>query len=310
MLGFRDLGVWSQSKRAQQALAMKTINRVQPYSTLSCLRSIALVLSSLFAAVCPALAQATGTATGQEPRPQATAKPADAKKAAKPAFTLSIKSQPILNVSLKAEKAQLSAIGEAISKRLKVPVFVGTGMEHELISTEFSELTLEPAMRLLAPSVYIDYEIRTDSASLPRPLAIYFYGADQSEPPVTAVVRGSNQSFLIEGDTEEGAETESDDQKEEEAPLKVSYSNMLLSVTAKKQPLVVVLLKIGEHLGVPVDIQNQTEETVDLNVSKLPVEDVLRQLSPNIQLFLRADLAHSERRALRVILPEPPKPTQ
>ena len=32
--------------------------------------------------------------------------------------------------------------------------------------------------------------------------------------------------------------------------------NKLLSVKAKKQPLSLVLLKIGEELGIPVDIQN------------------------------------------------------
>ena len=314
MLGFTDLGVRGQSKRySKHSVApMKSSNRVKPFWTLLCARCIALALLSLFATVLSLQAQPAASAGGQDVRPQAPAKTAEAKPATKPPFTLSIKSQPILNVSLKAEKARLSEIGEAISKRLKVPVFVGQGMEHELVSTEFSELTLEPAMQLLAPSVYIDYEIRTSSNGPPRPLAIYFYGADQAEPPVTAVVRGSNQSLLIEGDTEEGVESESDDpqKKEEEPPLQVSYTNMLLSVKAKKQQLVFVLLKIGEHLGVPVDIQNQAEETVDVNISKMTVEDVLRQLSPNIQLFLRADLAHSERRALRVVLPEAPKPTQ
>jgi hypothetical protein len=291
---------------------MKIINRVKPFLTVLCARCVALSLVSLFAAIQSLQAQPAGGSGGQEPRPQATAKTADAKLATKPAFTLSIKSQPILNVSLKAEKARLSELAEAISKRLKVPVFVGSGMEHELVSTEFSELTLEPAMRLLAPSVYIDYEIRTGSTGPPRPLGIYFYAADQAEPPATAVVTGSNQSLLVEGDTEEGVEAESDEQqkKEEEQPLKVSYASGLLSVKAKKQPLVLVLLKIGEQLGVPVDIQNQTEEVVNVEISKMSVEDALRQLSPNIQLFLRADLAHAERRALRLVLPEPAKTTQ
>ena len=291
---------------------MKIINRVKPFLTVLCARCVALSLVSLFAAIQSLQAQPAGGSGGQDPRSQATAKTADTKLAKKPAFTLSIKSQPILNVSLKAEKARLSELADAISKRLKIPVFVGSGMEHELVSTEFSELTLEPAMRLLAPSVYIDYEIRTGSTGPPRPLGIYFYAADQAEPPVTAVVTGSNESLLVEGDTEEGVESESDEQqkKEEEQPLKVSYASGLLSVKAKKQPLVLVLLKIGEQLGVPVDIQNQTEEVVNIEISKMSVEDALRQLSPNIQLFLRADLAHAERRALRLVLAEPAKQTQ
>lgn len=247
----------------------------------------------------------------QDPKPAQTgeqaAKTGETKTAPKPRFTLSVKTEPILNISLKAEKAMLAEIGESLSKKLKVPVFVGPGLKSELISTEFSELTLEPAVQLLAPSVYVDYEIRTAAGELPRPLGIFLYAANHGEPPLTAVVSGSNQSLLIEGDTEDGVEPANEDQRkrEEEQPLRISYVNGLLSVKAKKQPLVLVLLKIGEYLGVPVDIQNETEEIVDVELNKMPVEEVVRVLSPNIQLFLRADLTRSDRRALRIALPMP-----
>jgi len=71
-----------------------------------------------------------------------------------------------------------------------------------------------------------------------------------------------------------------------------------------------VLLKIGEELGIPVDIQETSVAVVDAEISKLPVEDVVRQLSPHIRLYLRADLTRAERRALRLVLAEPPKATQ
>ena len=278
-------------------------------------RWFGLFVVAVFATLSVANVQDAAPRVSQEPNaPQANAQPPKSRdpKTPKPGFTLSVKTQPILNISLKAEKAKLAEISDDLSKRLKVPVFVGAGMEKELVSTEFSELTLEPAMQLLAPSVYIDYEIRTGNGLQPRPLAIFFYSADQAEPPLTAVVNGSNQSLLIEGDTEDGVEPDTEEERKrlEEQPLKVSYANGLLSVKAKKQPLVLVLLKIGEQLGIPVDIQSQTEEIVDLELNKSPVEDVMRRLSPNIQLFLRADLTRSERRALRVALPDPPKTTQ
>lgn len=251
----------------------------------------------------------------QEAKPsQTTSQPAktEDKKTGpvKPAFVVSVKTEPILNVSLKAEKAKLAEIGQALSKKLKIPVFVASSIEKELVSTEFSELTLEPAMQLLAPAVYIDYEIHTGSGAQPRALGVFFYGANEPEPSVTAVVKGSTQSLLIEGDTEEGVEAEEDTKKEEEEPLKVSFANSLMSVKAKKQPLAVVLLKIGEELGIPVDIQSEAQEIVDIDLSKMPVEDVIRRLSPNIQLFLRADLSRAERRALRLVLPNVPKSAQ
>jgi hypothetical protein len=166
-------------------------------------------------------------------------------------------------------------------------------------------------MQMLAPEVYIDYEIQTSHAESPKALGIFFYPANQ-EPPVTAVVPGSSQSLLIEGDTEEGVEptTEEQRRRQEEQPLKVQFKNNILSIKAKKQPMTLILLKVGEELGIPVDIQNDTPDLVDAELNKVTVEDAMRQLSPNITLFLRADLAHSERRALKLVLsvPEVTKP--
>jgi hypothetical protein len=118
--------------------------------------------------------------------------------------------------------------------------------------------------------------------------------------------------LLIEGDTEEGVEptTEEQRRRQEEQPLKVQFKNNILSIKAKKQPMTLILLKVGEELGIPVDIQNDTPDLVDAELNKVTVEDAMRQLSPNITLFLRADLAHSERRALKLVLsvPEVTKP--
>jgi hypothetical protein len=236
----------------------------------------------------------------------------ESKPGAKLPFELTVKTRPILNISLKAEKAKMPEVAQELSKRLKTPIFLGPERQHELLTVEFSQLTLEPALQLLSPTVYVDYEINTGSTEQPKPLGIYFYDANQGEPPLTAVVNGSTQSMLIEGNTEDGVETETDDaeKKAEEQPLRIVFEKNLLTVKAKKQPLSVVLLKIGEQIGIPVDIQEQGNLLVDTEISKLPIEDVVRQLSPNIRLFLRADLTRAERRALRLVLAEPLKTTQ
>jgi hypothetical protein len=238
-------------------------------------------------------------------------KPAEA-KAVKPPFTLTIKTRPLLNISLKADKAKVADVARELSKRLKTPIFLGTERQKELLTMEFSELTLEPALQLLAPTVYVDYEINTGSVDPPKPRGIYLFDTDQGEPPLTAVLTSATQSMLVEGNTEDGVEpqTEEEKKKQEEQPLRISFKDNLLSVKAKQQPLTLVLLKIGEELGIPVDIQEQNVTIVDKEISKLPVEDVVRQLSPHIRLYVRADLTHAERRALRLVLAEPPKTTE
>jgi len=246
------------------------------------------------------------TAQSQQPAPP------DKKPAAKPPFVWTIKTRPILNLSLKAEKARMSEVAQALSERLKIPVFLGPERQKEKISIEFSELTLEPALQLLSPTVYVDYEFDTGSATPPKPLGIYFLDVNQGEPPLTAVVTGTQQSMLIEGHTEDGVEPKTDDEKkkQEEQPLRVVYVNGLLTVKAKQQPLPLVILKIGEELGIPVDIQNERMDPIDADLSKLPVEDVVRQLSPNIKLYYRADLTRAEKRSLRMVLAEPANTTQ
>lgn len=230
----------------------------------------------------------------------------------KPGFVWTVKTRPIVSLSLKAEKASMAEVAQALSERLKVPIFLGPERQKESISIDFSELTLEPALQLLSPTVYVDYELDTGSQTPPKALGIYFFDQDQGEPPATAVVSGSNQTLLIEGNTEDGVEPQTDEEKkkQEEQPLRVHYENNTLTVKAKQQPLPVILLKIGEELGIPVDIQNEHLAPIDADISKLPIEDVVRQLSPHIKLYYRADLTRAEKRALRLVLAEPAKNAQ
>jgi len=255
-----------------------------------------------------------GLAVGQEPTQPAKQEQPKTEKAAnaKPNFALSVKSEPVTIVSLKADKVKLVDIASELSKRLKTQVFVGPSLQKEVVSIEFADLTLEPAMQLMAPSVYIDYEEDSGSGLAAKPLGIYFYDTNSAEPPLTAVVPGMNQSLLVEGDTEDGVEpqTDADKKRLEEQPLRIQYQNNSISVKAKKQPLILVLLKIGEELGIPVEIQYEAKDVVDTELTKLPVEDAIRKLSPNVRLFIRADLLHAERRLLRMVLSDPTKTAQ
>jgi len=268
-------------------------------------------VKSVFAALVLLLCAAVTFSQQAEPEKKPAEKDAKTqttKPGVKP-YTLTVKTRPILNISLKADKANMADVAQDLSKRLKTPVFLGTERQKEPLSIEFSELTLEPALQLLSPTVYVDYEIDSSGQNPPRALGIFLYDVNQGEPPLSAVVHGSTQSMLIEGNTEDGVEPESDEKKEEQ-PLRVTYQDYILSVKAKQQPLPLILLKIGEVVGIPVDIQDEKMDLVDANISKLSVEEAIKQLSPNIKLFVRADLSRSERRTLRLVLTEPAKAVQ
>ncbi len=265
------------------------------------------VFAALVLLLCAAAAFSQQAEPEKKPA-EKDAKTQTAKTGVKP-YTLTVKTRPILNISLKADKANMADVAQALSKRLKIPVFLGTERQKEPLSIEFSELTLEPALQLLSPTVYIDYEVDSSGQNPPRALGIFLYDLNQGEPPLSAVVHGSTQSMLIEGNTEDGVEPESEEKKEEQ-PLRVTYKDQTLSVKAKQQPLPLILLKIGEIVGIPVDIQDEKMDLVDANISKLSVEEAIKQLSPNIKLFVRADLSRSERRTLRMVLAEPPKAVQ
>ena len=172
---------------------------------------------SLIALLCAA---AFTFSLAQKPAAEADAKqvakdgkPADAKAGPKLPFVLTVKTRPNLNISLKAEKAKMSEVSQELSKKLKTPIFLGPERQNELITVEFSELTLEPALQLMSPTVYVDYEIDTGSGAPPKALGIYFFDTNQGEPPVSSAITGSTQSMLIEGNTEDGVEPATEDAK-------------------------------------------------------------------------------------------------
>lgn len=234
-----------------------------------------------------------------------TAKPAAQKSTEqKPSdYSLRVSTRDLITISLKSEKAQLSKIASEMSRKLKIPVMVGRSAQTREVTTDFKGLTLEPAMHFLAPVVYIDYEINRSPGALPQPIGIYLYGYEDPTPPINAVVPNRSEAILIEGNTEDGVEgaAVSEPQPEEE-PLKVVYERNELTVKARKQVLSVVLYKIANELGIPFEVQGDYSEVVDVDIDKTPVEDAILRLSPQVRLYVRADLQRSERRPFRMVL--------
>ena len=260
---------------------------------------IAIGISAANTAICQSESAAPPPAANtraEQPR-------ADQIKEKKLPFTLRVTNDQIIGISLKAQDAKLPEIAAELSRRMKIPVAVSTIMQKHVVTTNFSDLVLEPAMQMLAPQVYIDYEVDTTPGVQQRPLAVYLQGYNERPPSETAVVRGNSDVMVIEGNTEDTPETA----PEAEHELKVTYEKGELSVKAKKQPLVVILYGIANELGIPLEVKNEVTDLVTVTINKSSLESTLQQLGPNIRLYLRADLQLQERKPLRLVLVGPEK---
>jgi hypothetical protein len=158
-------------------------------------------------------------------------------------------------------------------------------------------------MQMLAPQVYIDYEINRAPGAPPQPVGIYLNDGDDPPPAINAVIANNSQAMLIEGHTEEGLHTA--DAAPKEQPLRVTYERSALTVKAKQQQLSVVLYKIANELGIPFEMKADSGEVVDLDINKLSLEDAVPRMSPQARLYVRANLQRLERRPFLMVLVAP-----
>jgi hypothetical protein len=175
---------------------------------------------------------------------------------------------------------------------------VGASLKDEKISADFAGTPIEPAMLALVPRVYVDYEVRKDAPA--KALGIYLLGLDDPDPATTAVVQGTSQGLLIQGHTEDTGKPQPD------APLRIHYDKGRLTLFAKQQPLLAVVMAVAEELGVPAEIKYETREVVDADVKESPsIEEVFTGLSEHVRVYVRVNPIRVERTLLRVVVAGP-----
>jgi hypothetical protein len=244
-------------------------------------------------------------------RAGAAQKPADAAQSpAKPAaksWSVRVSKSAPYTFTVKAKESPLAEIAEELSRLTKVPVTLSPVMSRQKVSLDFAGLNLEATLRMLAPQGYVDYVAGGEDGE-PKPLALYLQGANEKAPSTTAAVRGNSEAILIEGDTEEGADSEAQRKREEEDPLRVTWTNNQLSVRARKQPLSVVLFKIATEVGVPFEMRYESAELVDVEFENYPLDQAFRSLSPGVRFYYRVDLQTFQVQPLRLALLPPAAP--
>lgn len=235
------------------------------------------------------------------PAPKGTAAAAATTQAKQPWSVKMSESAPH-TFTVKAAGAKLSEVVAEISRLAKVPMTLSPLMQKQRVTLDFGGLNLDATLRMLAPQPVVDYESGGEDPQ-PRPLAVYLQGLNEKPPAPGPEMRGSAQAILIEGDTEEGTERAAE--KEEEDPLKVTYSNSQLSVRAKKQPLSVVLYRIATELGVPFDLRYEVPQLIDVEFNDQPLDQAVRSLSPEVRFYYRQDLQTFQIQPLRLALVSP-----
>jgi hypothetical protein len=302
MVIFFTISDW-QSNRGNAAMIEEKPFAVANNSTAAWRASTHLRMMFVALVMATSATLTTNAKPQEKPQPPSAAKPAQVPAPApKKRHKLRVTKGYITIISLKADKAKMSDIAEDLSKRLGAQVILGPNMRKNAITVEFYDMPLEPALRLLAPHVYIDYEIRANAQ--PTPLGIFLMDQADPDPAKSAVVQGSSEALLIEGNTEDTPE-ESEAQPDD--PLLVELEDNQLTIKSKKQPLAAVVLTIAQLLGVPAEIKYDSDEIVDTEIKDTPVEDAIPRLSPNIRLYVRADLTRSQRTPLRLRVVSPAK---
>lgn len=214
-----------------------------------------------------------------------------------PAYTLAVTKGATPFVSLTARDAKLSDVAADLARQLNAQVILGPSLKNERVSARFEGTPIEPAMLAIAPRVYVDYEVRRDAQ--PLPLGIYLLGADDPDPSISAVVKGNSQGLLVTGNTE-------DTKPPADAPLRTVYAKGRLTVFAKQQPLIVVVMAIADELGVPAEIKYQSREVIDVNVKDTPmIDETLAGLSENVRVYVRSNASGVEKTLLRVVVVGP-----
>jgi hypothetical protein len=219
-------------------------------------------------------------------------KPAD-----KPLFNLKISNEHVLAISLDADGVRLKDIAAELSRELKIPVILSPVMQKQTATAKYRDLLLEPAMQLLAPVVFIDYQIDSAPGARPKPLGIFLDAYNEPAPARDAVVKSNTQGFAVSGNTEDTG-----DEDDDSDPIKVSQRNGKLTAKAKEQPLLDVMSQIADEINVPFEGPEDSKELVTIDIKDQALEEAILHISPHIRLFVRADLFRATRTVLRIVV--------
>ena len=203
-------------------------------------------------------------------------------------------------ISLRAEQAAVSEIAAALGRKLGVTMTVSPELREHRVTSEFVGLTLDQALRLLAPQPVIDYSVGGEAEADRKYVAIYLQGFNEAPPEPRQQHNADVAS--AEGSFDDEAEAARDRDENADAPLRVTYKNERLSVRARRQSLSAVLGAIATRTKAVCELQGSTDAEVDLNFNDYALEDAARALAPGVRFYLRTSLHTMETSLWRIVL--------
>ncbi len=231
------------------------------------------------------------------------------------AFRLTMVSQFPLTFTLQAKDAPLTEIAAEFLRLLKVPIKLSQLMSRQRVTLAFKELALEAAMRQLAPQPIFDYVVTGDYGKAPECLAIYLNAINEPLPAPDASIKNKSQTIVFAGEVGEDDDEMAAQKPEAETPLKVTVEKNLISVRAKKQPLVTILSEIASVAGISFEVKferpanrqpavHHSDELVDVSFSNYTVEQAVRSVSPAVRFYYRTDLSNFVTKPLHIVFVE------
>ncbi|MGA8810076.1 MAG: hypothetical protein WB973_19580 [Thermoanaerobaculia bacterium] len=187
-------------------------------------------------------------------------------------------------VTLTASDAPLTEVAARLAKELGVTVDVSVPARTFRVTAELDRQPLDLTLRQLAPQGYVDGILNGGPAGKTEIRTIYLRNAGEQPPSLKELEQRSSQTVMFYGNTEDPSVDPFAGQ------LEVTYRNDRFRVFARKQPLSVVVSKIADALGLPVELIGDSSTLIDGSVTDATLEQVMTALTPEAKLYYRLDV--------------------
>lgn len=219
------------------------------------------------------------------------------------AVEVSASSDGLPLVTLTASGAPLGEVAERLAKKLGTAIDVSAAARKFQVTTELDRQPLDLTLRELAPQAYVD-GILIGGTGKTVVLSIYLRSAGEAAPTLEELAKSSSEVVMFFGNTEDPSIDPLEDK------LDVTYRNDRLRVFAKQQPLSVVVARIADALGIPLELIGDSREMIDVAVTDATLEQVMSALTPSVKLYHRKDLATFRMTPVRFVVQESFEPAK